>query len=187
MFSPPRHNGVDASNRREALTRLSEQLEKPPRHVALSLMGKIGAASLAFFLVILIWSFLPLIRNGWRIDPVDLVFLVGMVVVALPTVLKMTARSMWQHELLKSGACSVGSVVFEQKTGGGLLKRTRIVFEFPVGGHKPMTGQGSDWTKSYKMNTPVLVFYDPSDISKYVAICSTAWRVRTALRVLVEP
>jgi hypothetical protein len=83
--------------------------------------------------------------------------------------------------------CSVGTVVFEQKTGGGIFKRTRIVFEFPVGGHKPMTGQGSDWTKSYKVNTPVLVFYDGGDISKYVATCSTVWRVRTAAGVLLEP
>jgi hypothetical protein len=100
MFSLSRRDNVDASNRRETLSSLREQLEKPPRHVELSLMGRAGAASLAFFLAILIWSFLPLIRNGWRIDPVDLVFLVAMVVIGLPAASRATLRSLWQRKLL---------------------------------------------------------------------------------------
>jgi len=186
MFSP--RDKVELSDRRETLTRQSEQLEQPPRHVELSLLGRVGAAVLAFFLLLLIWSFGLLLGNGRRVDPVDLVFFLALVIVALPTALRILVRSLLQRKLLATGACSVGQVVFEQKTGGAILRRTKIVFEFPVGGHKPMTGQGSDLTKSYKRNTPVLVFYDPNDISKYVALCSTVWRVRTLVpMVLLEP
>jgi hypothetical protein len=187
MVSTPRRDKVDASNRREALTRLREQLEPPPRRVELSLLGRIGAAGVAFFVVLLVWSVEPLLRNGRRVDPVDLAFFVGMVVLGLPTILRMAVRSVFQHKLLQTGACSVGNVVFEQKTGGAIFKKTRIVFEFPVGGYKPMTGQGPDVTKSYKADTPVLVFYNANDISKYVAQCSTVWRVRTKEGVLLEP
>src|SRR5215469_11099978 len=179
MFSSTSREKAESSNRRETLIRLSEQLQKPPRQVELSLLGRMGAAGLAFFLAMLVWSFLPLVRNGRRVDPVDLVFFVAMVVVGLPVALKMAVRSALQRKLLKSGACSVGKVAFEQKSGSAIFKRTRIVFEFPVGGHKPMTGQGSDLTKSYKAETPVVVFYDANDISKYVALCSTVWRART--------
>jgi hypothetical protein len=185
MFSASRRDNV--SNRRETLTRLSEQLEPQPRHVEPSLLGRIGAAGIAFFLVLLIWSFEPLLRSGRRVDPVDLAFFAAVVVLGLPTVLRMTVRGLLRRKLLKTGACSVGKVLFEQRTGGAVFKKTRIVFEFAVGGHKPMTGQGSDLTKSYKTDAPVLVFYNPSDISKYVALCSTVWRVRTKDGVLLEP
>jgi hypothetical protein len=187
MFSSARRDKLDVSNRRETLTRLSQQLEPPPRHVELSLLGRIGAAGIAFFLVLLIRSFEPLLRNGRKIDPVDLAFFAAVMVLGLPVVSRMTVRSVLQRKLVKTGACSVGKVIFEQKTGGAIFKKTRVVFEFPVGGYKPMTGQGSDLTKSYKADAPVLVFYHANDISKYVALCSTVWRVRTKDGVLLEP
>lgn len=187
MFSPPRRDDVEVSNRRERLTRLSGQLEPPARHVALSLLGRIGAGGVAFFLILLIRSIEPLLRNGRHVDPVDLAFFVILIVLGLPTALKMVVRSLLQRKLLQTGACSVGNVVFERKTGGAIFKKTRIVFEFPVGGHKPMTGQGSDLTRSYKTDSPVVVFYEPSDISSYVALCSTVWRVRTKEGVRLEP
>jgi hypothetical protein len=187
MFSLARRDDVEVSNRRERLTRLSGQLEPPPRHVALSLLGRIGAGGVALFLVLLIRSIEPLLQSGRHIDPVDLAFFVILLVLGLPTAMRMIVRSLLQRRLLQTGVCAVGNVVFEQKTGGAIFKKTRIVFEFPVGGHKPMTGQGSDLTKSYKADSPVVVFYDPGDISKYVALCSTVWRATTKEGVLLEP
>lgn len=187
MFSPPRRDDVDVSNRRERLIQLTGQLQPPPRHVELSLLGRIGAGGVAIFLVLLIRSVEPLLQNGRRVDPVDLAFFVILLVLGLPAALRMIVRSLLQRKLLQTGACSVGIVVFERKSGGAIFKKTRIVFEFPVGGHKPMSGQGSDLTKSYKADSPVVVFYNPNDISKYVALCSTVWRVRTKDGVLLEP
>jgi hypothetical protein len=187
MFSPARPDDVEISNRRERLTRLSGQLEPPPRHVALSLLGRIGTGGIALFLVLLVRSIQPLLQNGRHIDPVDLAFFVILLVLGLPTAVRMIVWSLLQRKLLQTGMSSVGNVVFEQRTGGAIFKKTRVVFEFPVGGHKPMTGQGSDLTKSYKADSPVVVFYDPGDISNYVALCSTVWRVRAIEGVLLEP
>jgi len=187
MVSPARRDDVEVSNRREKLTRLSGQLELSPRHVELSLWGRIGGGGVALFLVLLIRSIEPLLQNGRHIDPVDLAFFVILLVLGLPIAVKMMVRSLLQRKLLQTGACSVGRVLFEQKTGGAIFKKARIVFEFPVGGHKPMTGQGSDLTKSYEVESPVLVFYNLNDISKYVAMCSTVWRVRTKEGVRLEP
>jgi len=50
-----------------------------------------------------------------------------------------------------------------------------------------MMGRGTDWTRNYKSNKPVLVFYDPQDISRYVAFCSTGWRVRSTSGATLEP
>jgi len=50
-----------------------------------------------------------------------------------------------------------------------------------------MTGRGVDWTNEYKVDSSVLVFYDANDISKYVALCSTTWRVHSEDGLRIEP
>jgi hypothetical protein len=189
MFSSSPRDRDESSDRTEALTRLSAQVEKPPRHVEMGLRGRIFAAGVVLFSVLLVWSLHAVVHAGPGVDPVDLVFFVALIVVGLPVALKMSVRMLLQHRLLKNGTCSVGRVVLQQRQKGALGTRgmSRIVYEFPVGGHKAMTGRGVDWTSECKVDSPVLVFYDASDISKYVALCSTVWRVRSEVGVRIEP
>jgi hypothetical protein len=92
------------------------------------------------------------------------------------------------HSLLKRGKCVVGSVISQRrirKGRGG--SRSEICYSFPVGPGKPMTGRGTDWTRYYAKDMPVLVFYDPEDISKHVAYCCTDWIVRLEDGTFLEP
>ena len=50
-----------------------------------------------------------------------------------------------------------------------------------------MTGLGFDCTKTYTAGMSVIVFYDPDDISRNVAICCTGWRVQTLAGFTLEP
>jgi hypothetical protein len=188
MFSPERRNNVDTSNRLSTLTRQWEQAEKPPRQVQLGTRGRIFAAAVIVFFAMLVWGFFNVGRNGSRVDPVDLIFFVAMIV-GTPLVLKLSVLSWLQRRLLRDGAYSIGKVVVQQRQRGGLGTRgmSRVVYEFSVGGHRAMTGRGVDWTSEYKVDSPILVFFDADDISKHVALCSTVWRVRTKEGVLLEP
>ena len=129
-----------------------------------------------------------MLSHAGRANPENVVFFAIMLLVVLGFGLRAVLRAFWERKLLRFGACSTGTILTQQRTGGGLaLKRPFIIYEFPVGGHKPMVGRGTDWTGNYKPNKPVVVFYDPQDISRYVAFCSTGWRVRTRTGTLFSP
>jgi len=95
----------------------------------MGLRGRIFAAGLALFFVLLFWSLLRVVHAGSQVDPVDLVFFVALIVVGLPVALKFLVRMLLQYRLLENGACSVGRVIFQQRQKGGLGTRgiSRIV------------------------------------------------------------
>jgi len=187
VLFPDENPSGEMSIPKEEPTLRYDQVEPPPRKVTLGVPGKLAAAALLVVLFVFLWSCIPVIRNGTRVKPVDLLFFTGMLVIALPISLKATLRALWERKLLQIGACSTGKVISQQRIGNWSLKKIVIIYEFPVGGHKPMMGRGTDWTKNYKANKAVLVFYDPQDISRYVAFCSTGWRVRTRAGPILEP
>lgn len=165
---------------------LDVQLPPPPRAVVLGLHGKLAAAALFFIFWLFLWSCRPLLRPAGRTNPVDVLFFAIMLLVVLTFALRAALRALWERKLLRFGACSIGTVLSQQRLGNW-ARKSLIIYEFPVGGHKPMVGRGTDWTKNYKPNKRVVVFYDPQDISRYVAFCSTGWRVRTRTGSLLEP
>jgi hypothetical protein len=65
-------------------------------------------------------------------------------------------------------------------------KVSKINYLFSVGPGKPMSGHGIDDTSAFSKDMRVLVFYDPEDISRYVAYCSTYWRIQTDEGYLLE-
>ena len=79
--------------------------------------------------------------------------------------------------LLQYGNCVMGRVVDQVRSYGGRRRRTLIVYQFVVGPGKPMTATGNDYTKSHRVNSQVLVFFDPDRLERHVALCSTGWRV----------
>jgi hypothetical protein len=161
-------------------------LQDPPRDMTLSPFAKLALLIPLF----LLWSFylnlVAVIRHPRHTDQLQLLALF-----AIPVLLAVAARfiikSIGQRSLLQTGSYSVGTVVAKQRPGLWTLGKSAIAFEFPVGGHKPMTGRGFDWTGKSSANNPVIVFYDPNDISRYVAACSTPWRVRTQSGELFRP
>jgi len=165
---------------------LHQQLPAPPRAVVLGLHGKLAAAALFFLFWLFLWSCRPLLNPAGRTNPVDLLFFAIMLIVILAFGLRAALRALWERKLLQSGACSTGTVLSQQRIGNW-ARKSLIIYEFPVGGHKPMVGRGTDWTGNYKPNKPIVIFYDTQDISRYVAFCSTGWRVRTRSGSLLEP
>ena len=91
------------------------------------------------------------------------------------------------HSLLKRGKCVVGRVISQRRIKMGRGSRSEISYSFPIGPGKPMTGRGTDWTGFYSKNMPVLVFFDTEDISKNVAYCCIAWKVRLEDGTFLEP
>jgi len=96
-------------------------------------------------------------------------------------------RNISEYSLLKRGKCVVGRVISQRRVKMGRGSRSEISYEFPVGPGKPMTGRGADWTHHYLKDLPVLVFYDPEDISQNVAYCCTNWIVRLEDGTHLEP
>jgi hypothetical protein len=148
-------------------------------------------AKLALILpLFLSWLFyltlVAVLRHPRHTDPLQLLFLF-----AIPVLLAIAAnfvvQCLRQRSLLQRGSYSVGAVLAKQKPGLWSFGKSAITFEFSVGGHKPMTGRGFDWTGKYSASKPLLVFFDPSDISRYVAACSTPWRVHLHSGDLFRP
>ena len=163
-----------------------EEVPAAPRAVILGLQGKLAAAALVFLFWLFLWSSRPLLDRSGRSNPIDILFFAIMLLVILAFGLRATLRAFWERKLLRLGACSTGKVISQQRIGNW-VRKSLIIYEFPVGGHKPMVGRGTDWTRNYTANKSLVVFYDAQDISRYVAFCSTGWRVRGRDGKALEP
>jgi len=153
-------------------------LPDPPRNVTLSPVAKLALILPLFLLWIFYLNLVSVLRHPRQTDPLQLLFLFA-IPVLLAIAAKFILQFLRQRSLLQNGSYSVGMVLAKQKPSLWSLGKSYMAFEFPVGGHKPMTGHGFDWSGKSSSDKPILVFYDPSDISRYVAACSTPWRVRT--------
>jgi hypothetical protein len=153
-----------------------EHLESPPRRVRLSSQGTIAASGAILYMVVLVLGLGSIVRDGARLSPNMLLFFFALFVFS-PVFVWAVVRILLEKKLLQFGSCSTGKVVDVHAERSRGSSRNKIRYEFPVGGHKPMTGHGPDKAGTYKVGSPVMVFYDPSDISKHVAICSTFWMV----------
>jgi len=161
-------------------------LQDPPRNVTLSPVAKLALILPLFLLWIFYLNLVAVLRHPRQTDQLQLLFLFA-IPVLLAIAAKFIVQSLRQRSLLRTGSYSIGTVLAKQKPSLWSFGKSAIAFEFSVGGHKPMTGRGFDWTGKYSANKPLLVFYDPSDISRYVAACSTPWRVRTHSGELFRP
>jgi hypothetical protein len=161
-------------------------LQAPPRNITLNPIAKLALILPLFLLWLFYINLVAVLRHPRHTDPLQLLFLFA-IPVFLAIAAKFIVQSLRQRSLLRTGSYSIGTVLAKQNPSLWSFGKTAITFEFPVGGHKPMTGRGFDWTGKYSANKPLLVFYDPSDISFYVAVCSTPWRVRTQTGEIFRP
>jgi len=116
------------------------------------------------------------------------IFVVALLTLPLLLILYVLLRGdISDHSLLMQGKCVVGVVLSQKRVRSGRSSQSEIIYSFPVGPGKPMTGRGIDWTKHYLKDMPVLVFYDSEDFSKHVAYCCADWIVRLEDGTLLEP
>jgi hypothetical protein len=160
-----------------------EDVEDAPRHVSLSLLGKVYAAGVVAYLVVLFGVAQTMLWDSGPVTSSSLILFAILIVAGISFALGLV-RGLLHRKLLRDGSCSTGTVVRRWRAG---RKSVSIAYEFPVGGYKPMTGKGSAQAGDYNEGDPVVVFYNPEDISKYVAICGTVWRVRTKTGTVLEP
>jgi len=161
-------------------------LQDPPRKVTLNRVAKLALIVPLFLLWIFYLNLVVAFRHPRQTDQLQLLALFA-IPVLLVVAARFIVRSINERALLQNGSYSVGTVVARQKPGLWSFGKSAIAFEFPVGGHKPMSGRGFDWTGRSSSNNPVIIFYDSADISRYVASCSTPWRVRTKSGELFRP
>jgi len=161
-------------------------LQDPPRSVMLSPFAKLALLIPVFLLWIFWLNLIVVLRHPRQTDQLQLLALFS-IPILLAVALRFIIKSIGQRSLLQNGSYSAGTVLAKQKPGLWSFGRSFIAFEFPVGGYKPMTGRGFDWTGKYSDGQTLVVFFDPKDISRYVAACSTPWRVRTHSGELFRP
>lgn len=144
------------------------------------------AVGILFVAMFLAWfnETIPSAKTAGRVQLTVPAFILLCVMVVASAVIIKDLREL---RLLQYGNCVMGRVVDQVKSYGGRRRRMLIVYQFAVGPGKPMTATGNDYTKSYRINSPVLVFFDPDRLERHVAICSTGWRVHDETGRLIEP
>jgi len=161
-------------------------LQDPPRNVTLNPIAKLALLVPLFLLWIFCLNLVVVLRHPRQTGELQLLALFA-IPVLLAVIARVIINFIGQRKLLHTGSYSIGTVVAKQKPGFWSFGKSMIAFEFPVGGHKPMTGRAFDWSGNLAQGKSVVVFYDPSDISRYVALCSTPWQVRTESGELFRP
>ena len=180
---------------------ITERLEKEsqviaalpkPRKLHLNWKGKLGILLILFLITgILHWLYSLLKRPELSVNSESHLSTIILAVVISVYFFGLIGlgfvHELRAAELLKAGECTVGKIVTHRRIGAGRSARREVVYSFPVGCGKPMTGRGSDRTLKYSKDQPVLVFYHPLDISHHVAYCSTWWRIEIDKGVCLEP
>jgi len=161
-------------------------LQDPPRNVTLNPIAKLTLVLPLLLLCIFYLNLVVVLRHPRQTGQLQLLALFG-IPVLLAVIARVITNSIAQRALLHTGSYSIGTVIAKEKPGLWSFGKSAIAFEFPVGGHKPMTGRGFDWSGNLTQGKPVIVFYDPSDISRYVALGSTPWQVRAHSGEIVRP
>lgn len=153
---------------------------------------RIWAKCLVFIIVAVAWFYTlgkPAIASSRTLNRGgDAIFVVAFLALPILLIFYVLLRGeISEYSLLKRGKCVVGNVISQRRIREGRGSRSEIWYSFAVGPGKPMTGRGIDWTKQYLKGMPVLVFYDPEDISKHVAYCCADWIVLLEDGTSLEP
>jgi hypothetical protein len=142
------------------------------------------ARAVTIFLIFLLFAFLvEFLLAAHRSDLNDIpgiALFVILCLLALTIIREKLIVGRSNRRLIEAGECAVGRIISQKRVRERRgPSASKIVYSFPVGCGKPMTGQGTDETASYTEGMAVLVFYDPDDTSQNVAYCSTSWRIRS--------
>jgi hypothetical protein len=171
---------------REILETQIVEIGPAPRRVKASWMLFLQAAIFLLILLIFSWEAYSRIAAHSETKLIAVVFPI-MFLLLLAIFSGEFLREWRNNNLLRNGIFVTGRVIAQRRVKQGRGSKSEIVYQFPVGPGKPMTGRGYDATKLYAMGSYVLVCFCPKNISQNVAICSTGWRVYDRSGFVLEP
>lgn len=181
LFQSPR-----AAAHIESVSQSFSAMPKPREVILGSKSVLLEAAVFCFGIFIVVgMAATPVGRNGSNVF--SRLFALAVSLFVMLAISAEILRELRNRSLLTMGACSAGNVTSQRWIKSRRSRRSEITYVFPVGDGKPMRGSATDLTGEYVENMPVLVFYDPDDISRNVAICCTRWRLRTNEGFSFEP
>jgi hypothetical protein len=171
---------------REILETQIIEIGPAPRRVKASWMLLMEAALLLLSSLFFSWEAYSWIAAHSETKLIEVVF--SIMFLLLLTIFSGEFLREWRNNnLLRNGIFVTGRVIAQRGLKQGRGSKSEIVYQFPVGPGKPMTGRGYDATKLYSMGSYVLVCFCPKNISQNVAICSTGWRVYDRSGFVLEP
>lgn len=163
------------------------QLEALPRPRKVTIAWRDRILLLFVFLFLCVWTtfWTKAIIDSWNKRTHWNIFAVSFLLLLLFIWLAQIRRELRNYSLLTDGDVALGRVT-SQRTSGGKNKRSVITYEFADSVGRTWNGKGDDSTKKYIENMAVIVFYDPYEPDKNVAVCTTVWRVRISDGKLID-
>ncbi len=168
--------------------RLQQQLDSLPRPRIVTMGWRDRIILLFVFLFLCVWTTLwtRAILESWRSQPNWAVFAILFLVIFASLWLYELRRELRNRPILANGEFALGRVTSQQDVGGR-TRKSKIAYKFTDAHGRTWTGKGYDTTKAYTENMAVMVFYEPNDPSRNVALCTTVWRLRSKNGDLISP
>lgn len=160
-------------------------LQEPPRIVGAALGDKAaGLSELAFVVLWLVGVGYSLIPK-WSDDPIFSLIFLGFAAFFYSW-LRGWLQEFLNRRLVQSGECTVGWVDSQMIVRQRRTQTSEITYVFTDAQGQIWRGKGTDRTKRYVPQMPLVVFYDANRPPCNVAACATIWRVRGVPRELLE-
>jgi hypothetical protein len=135
-----------------------------------------------------LWLFLFIESvKDMKTNPVSVVFWMVVLVFFVSMSVHGLRKGLANRRLLENGGCVIGRVKsqIEVKVGRG-GRASEITFAFKDALGQTWFGEGTDRTKSYFPEMPLVIFYDLKDPSQNVAAFATAWKILGPDKELVD-
>lgn len=112
-----------------------------------------------------------------RLDDARLILILACWVTGLISLPLLPERS--NRTLLRDGEVTVGRVVYQQTVQPGKDGWSAIFYAFADGRNRGFIGRGQDYSDSLAQGAPVVVFYDPLNPNKNVAMECSRFSVKS--------
>jgi hypothetical protein len=143
----------------------------------------LGLAFVGLWLFLFIGSFVKDVKTS----PVLAVFWIAVLAFFVSMSVRGLRKGLRNRRLLESGGCVIGRVGSQIETKVGKRQRvSEISYSFKDDMGQTWFGEGTDHTKSYFPEMPLVIFYDLKDPSQNVAAFATAWKILGPDKELVD-
>ena len=141
-----------------------------PRKLSWSWRMKAAVSLLTAMMFFVIWTVVAYLSSGDFRDPLIVLILVGWAcaLIAFPVLPELP-----NGKLLREGELVVGRVIHQETFSGSRDTWTVIFYAFADGANRGFIGKGRDYSDSLAHGAPVVVYYDPLNPERNVAMeCS---------------
>ena len=131
---------------------------------------KAAVSLLTAMMFFVIWTVVAYLSSGDFRDPLIVLILVGWAcaLIAFPVLPELP-----NGKLLREGELVVGRVIHQETFSGSRDTWTVIFYAFADGANRGFIGKGRDYSDSLAHGAPVVVYYDPLNPERNVAMeCS---------------